>query len=91
MYQKVVHAPQIFPNWNYLYKTTFNNIKEQKRKRHVKGLKRAKNYVLHMEEQKGNYALSKVYNQKYNQQNSTVDTGLNREPIEFWRNHMEII
>jgi hypothetical protein len=44
-----------------------------------------------MEEQKGNYTLSKCYNQKYNQQNLTVDTGLNREPIEFWRNHTEII
>ena len=43
-----------------------------------------------MEEQKGIYALSKFYDRKYEQQNSTVDPGLNREPIKFWRNHTEI-
>ena len=30
-YRKVVRGPQIFPNRNFLYKTTFNNIEEQKR------------------------------------------------------------
>ena len=44
-----------------------------------------------MEEQKGIYALSKFYDRKYEQQNSTVDPGLNREPIKFWRNHTENI
>jgi uncharacterized protein (DUF2141 family) len=74
-----------------LHLTTSRNEKERKRKLQVEGLKRAKNYILHMEEQKGNYALSKFYDRKYEQQNSTVDTGLNREPIEFRRNHTENI